>query len=140
MPNSPYVPSRPTLSPNMVRTIRRNLEREFLIVEAVQEFRRLQNLNINTFTRSTQALANSFARNVINGSHGNHAALQRALNLLPRVRRIAGGNRSPRAHRSATTIQARARGMAARKRAAARRTRLVVGPNGTYMVAVPNRR
>jgi len=107
-------------------------------MEMAQEFRRLQYLNINSFPRSYQALANSFARNVINGARGNHAALNRALNALPRVRRIGSG--SPRAHAAATTIQARARGIAGRKRAKARGTKLVVGPGGNMMVAVPNKR
>jgi hypothetical protein len=109
-------------------------------MEMADEFRRLQHLNLNTFTRPTQALANSFARNVINGARGNHAALNRALNALPRVRRIGGGNASPRAHAAATTIQARVRGAAGRKRAKAFGTKLVVGPNGNVMVAVPNKR
>jgi hypothetical protein len=134
------MPSRPNISPVVFEQVRRNLERQFLIMEAADEFHRLQRLNINTFTRSTQALANTFARNVINGSHGNHAALQRALNLLPRVRRIGGGNRSPRAHRAATTIQARVRGILGRRAAAARGTRYVIAPNGSISVAVPSTR
>ena len=138
--HSPYVPTRPNISPVVMNQIRRTLEREFVIMEMAEEFRRLQYLNLNTFTRPNQALANSFARNVINGARGNHAALERALNLMPRVRRIGGGNASPRAHAAATTIQARARGIAGRKRAKARGTKLVVGPNGNVMVAVPNKR
>jgi len=132
--------SRPNISPVVFEQVRRNLERQFLIMEAADQFHRLQRLNINTFTRSTQALANTFARNVINGSRGNHAALQRALNLLPRVRRIGGGNRSPRAHRAATTIQARVRGILGRRAAAARGTRYVIAPNGSISVAVPSTR
>ena len=138
--HSPYTPTRPNISPVVMNQVRRTLEREFAIMEMAEEFRRLQYLNINTFTRPTQALANSFARNVINGSRGNHAALERALNALPRVRRIGGGNASPRAHAAATTIQARVRGAAGRKRAKAHGTKLVVGPNGNVMVAVPNKR
>ena len=136
--HSPYTPTRPNISPVVMNQVRRTLEREFAIMEMAEEFRRLQYLNINTFTRPTQALANSFARNVINGSRGNHAALESALNALPRVRRIGSG--SPRAHAAATTIQARVRGAAGRKRAKARGTKLVVGPNGNVMVAVPNKR
>jgi len=136
--HSPYVPSRTSISPVVMRNVVRNLNREFAIMEMAQEFRRLQYLNINSFPRSYQALANSFARNVINGARGNHAALNRALNALPRVRRIGSG--SPRAHAAATTIQARARGIAGRKRAKARGTKLVVGPGGNMMVAVPNKR
>ena len=61
----PYTPSRPNISPVVMNQVRRTLEREFAIMEMAEEFRRLQYLNINTFTRPTQALANSFARNVI---------------------------------------------------------------------------
>jgi hypothetical protein len=59
---------------------------------------------------------------------------------LPRVRRIGGGNRSPRAHRAATTIQARVRGMLGRRAAAARGTKYVIGPNGSVSLAVPSTR
>jgi hypothetical protein len=121
-----------------MRNVVRNLNREFAIMELADEFHRLQYLNINTIRRQNQVLAISFLINVNEGYQGNHAALERALSALPSVRRIGSG--SPRSHAAATTIQARARGIAGRKRAKARGTRLVVGPNGNMMVAVPNKR
>jgi hypothetical protein len=141
MPNQ-YTPTRPRISPVVFNQVRRNLNREFAVMNATMEFHRLQNLNLNSFTRPTQALAHTFATNMINGYRGNNAAMTRALNALPRVRRIGGGNATQREHRAATTIQARRRGMAGRKRANARRTKLVRGPGGNlnYMVAVPMRR
>ena len=123
------------------------LEHHLNTLALAENFDRLRRLNLNSFTRNSQALAVSFMRNVINGIYyGNNAARQRALNALNRVRRIGGGdiplNQRNRAHAAATTIQARARGISARKRANARRTKLVHGPGGNvnYMVAVPNRR
>ncbi len=117
------------------------LERYMRIVTAANEFRRLAALNLNSYTPRNRSLAISFMRDVINGTQGNWPALNRAVANLNKVRRIGGGNISPArrspARKAATKIQSLARGVAARKRAAARRTKLVMGPNGSFMVAVP---
>lgn len=145
---SPYTPSSPAISPEIMRNVIRNLYRDFAIAEAAEEYRRLQGLNLENFPRSVQTTAGLFAYNVIQGANGNHSALNRALAALPTVRRIGRGiglnsNRN-RETRAATAIQTRYRGVlgrrAANKRASAVGTRVVVGPNNSYMVAVPNRR
>jgi hypothetical protein len=145
---TPYTPSSPAVSPEVMRNVIRNLYRDFAIAEAAEEYRRLQGLNLNNFPRSVQTLAGLFAYNVIEGSRGNHAALNRALNLVPQVRRIGGGNLRNNNYKrqtlASTAIQARVRGIQGRKKANTRSkavgTRVVMGPNNSLMVAVPNRR
>jgi hypothetical protein len=143
---SRYTPSSPAIPNNMIRNVVRNLYREFAIAEAAEEYRRIANMNLNRYPLSVRSLASQFAYDVIEGSHGNHAALNRALALVPRVRRIGGGNLSNRERnrqtRAATYIQSRIRGIKGRQRAQIRKaalgTRVVVGPNNSLMVAVPN--
>ena len=141
----PYTPTSPRISPVVFEQVRRNLNREFAMFALLQEIDRLQALDMNSFTRPNQAVANSFARNVINAVRNqNNAAFNRAVAELPRVRRIGGGNIAPnkraRANAAATKIQALVRGIAGRKRAAARGSKYVIGPNGTIQVAVPVKR
>jgi hypothetical protein len=115
-----------------------------LLANLIDEAIRLVHLNLNSFTPATQALAHGFIRSVINAKHGSKNALREASGNLARVRRIGGGNLSPHrlaaAHRAATVIQARARGMTGRRRANARRAVVVFGPNGIPMIATPMRR
>jgi len=105
---------------------------------------RLSTLNLNKFGRNNRSKARSFITATINAQNGNENSFRYALSLLNNVKRIGGGNiplnKRQAAHRAATTIQKYAKGMAARKRAAARRSRVVRMPNGTYVIGVPTRR
>jgi len=109
-----------------------------------REALRLSTLNLNKFGMNNRSKARSFMTAVMNAQNGNENSFRYAITLLNNVKRIGGGNipenRRQSAHKAATTIQKYARGIAARKRAAARRSRLVRLPNGSYMIAVPNKR
>lgn len=109
-----------------------------------REALRLSSLNLNKFGINNRAKARSFITAVINAQNGNENSYRYALSVVNNVKRIGGGNipenRRQTAHRAATTIQKYARGIAARKISAARRSRAVRLPNGSYMIAVPNRR
>jgi hypothetical protein len=122
------------------RSTRRNLNFNRVYREAL----RLSTLNLNKFGMNNRSKARSFMTAVMNAQNGNENSFRYAITLLNNVKRIGGGNipenRRQSAHKAATTIQKYARGIAARKRAAARRSRLVRLPNGSYMIAVPNKR
>ena len=131
------------------RSPRRNLLENFNAANTnmnrvYREALRLSSLNLNKFGINNRAKARSFITAVINAQNGNENSYRYALSVVNNVKRIGGGNipenRRQTAHRAATTIQKYAKGMAARKRAAARRSRAVRMPNGSYMIAVPNRR
>lgn len=141
-PRRPAIVRR--LNFNNVQLSPNRSERGMLLSTLYEEALRLSNLNLNRHSRNNRAIARGFITNVINANQGNQAAVYRAIGNLPRVRRIGGGNitpeRLPEAHRAATIIQARARGMAGRRRANYRRAVGVIGPNGTPAVAIPARR
>ena len=131
------------------RSPRRNLLGNFNAAntnfnKVYREAVRLSSLNLNKFGINNRAKARSFITAVMNAQNGNENSFRYALSVVNNVKRIGGGNipenRRQAAHRAATTIQKYARGMAGRKKAAARRSRLVRLPNGSYMIAVPNRR
>jgi hypothetical protein len=144
-----YTATQPNIHPEILRQARRTLIGNFNTANTnlnrlTREARRLERLNLNTFGRNNRSKARSFITAVINAHHGNENSLRYALSVVNNVKRIGGGNiplnKRQAAQRAATTIQKYARGMAARKRATARRSRLVRLPNGTYMVAAPIRR
>ena len=131
------------------RSPRRNLMGNFNAANTnmnrvYREALRLSSLNLNKFGINNRAKARSFITAVINAQNGNENSYRYALSVVNNVKRIGGGNipenKRQAAHRAATTIQKYAKGMAARKRAAARRSRAVRLPNGSYMIAVPTRR
>jgi len=153
-----YTSTQPNIDPQVLRQVsqhilgggtRRNLlgnfnEANTNFNRVYREAVRLSSLNLNKFGINNRAKARSFITAVINAQNGNENSYRYALSRLNNVKRIAGGNipenKRQAAHRAATTIQKYAKGMAARKRAAARRSRAVRLPNGSYMIAVPNRR
>jgi len=153
-----YTSIQPNIDPQVLRQVsqhilgggtRRNLlgnfnEANTNFNRVYREAVRLSSLNLNKFGINNRAKARSFITAVINAQNGNENSYRYALSRLNNVKRIAGGNipenKRQAAHRAATTIQKYAKGMAARKRAAARRSRAVRLPNGSYMIAVPNRR
>lgn len=131
------------------RQSRRNLLENFNAANTnmnriYREAVRLSSLNLNTFGVNNRRKARLFITSVINAQNGNENSYKYALSVVNNVKRIGGGNipenRRQTAHRAATTIQKYARGIAGRKRAAARGSRFVRLPNGSYMVAVPTKR
>jgi len=116
----------------------RREERARLIMETARHFHNLRKINLNKVSYATAVFIIDFETNVVKGAQGNHAALNRSINALPRVRNIL------RKQPAATTIQAHWRGMRNRQRANTRRRALgtlqVIGPNGSISVAVPSLR
>ena len=143
------MPTPRRLNFNSVPVSPNRRERSMILSTLLAEAMRLEGLNLNRYTPSNRALANSFIRDVINAHHGNGNAAGRALGNLPRVLRLGGGNLSPsrlnRSHRAATTIQSAFRTLKRRREAIWRGRQYnpryapvyMTNANGTVKLALP---